>query len=201
MSPQDVEKLRAFGGDNAYMKAVLEQHGFKITYKPNGTIARVSAPRKPAVKHTAVTWARQRGYRSSMSLVRKMTKNKAVSLRKFKNAVERAALINDAKAFLAGNGYKIPDKFFNKVPTYVLKNNDFYENVNAILNSTAESDQPELDNGTINQSIVASIDRVKKMNVKVKGKKSSKILPKLKSVVSDIGAAAEDIGESLAVIE
>lgn len=172
MSPRDLEKLKALAADNAHMKAVLSQHGFKFTYSSKtGTINKIITPRKPIEKHTAVNWAKKRGYKSSMALVRKITKNKAVGLRKFKNAVERAALINDAKIFLAGNGFKVPDKFFNKVPMYVLQNNDFYENVNAVLNSTAESDQPELDNETIVHSITASVDRVKKMNALIKSAK------------------------------
>lgn len=156
----DIERYAA---ENARLKAILSQQGFKITYKPTGEINKITAPRRPAEKHTAINWAKRRGYKGSMAAVRRITKDKAITARKFKNAVERAELIRDAKAFLYSNGYKVPDKFFKKVPTYVLKNNDFYENVNAILNSSAETDETELDNSTINQAMDASIDRIRRL--------------------------------------
>lgn len=156
----DIERYAA---ENARLKAILEQQGFRITYKPTGEINKITAPRRPTEKHTAINWAKRRGYKGSMSLVRRITRDRAVSARKFKNAVERAELIRDAKAFLASNGYKVPNKFFDKVPTYVLKNNDFYENVNAILNSSAESDETELDNSTINQAMDASVTRIRRL--------------------------------------
>jgi hypothetical protein len=156
----DIERYAA---ENARLKAILEQQGFKITYKPTGEINKITAPRRPMEKHTAINWAKRRGYKGSVAAVRRMTKDKAITARKFKNAVERAELIRDAKAFLLSNGYKVPDKFFDKVPTYVLKNNDFYENVNAILNSSAESDETELDNSTINHAMDASVDRIKRL--------------------------------------
>lgn len=163
----DIERLAA---ENARLKSILSKQGFKITYAKTGEINRITAPRRPTEKHTAIYWARKRGYRGATSLVRRITKNKAVGLRKFKNAVERAELIRDAKAFLYSNGYNVPDKFFDRVPTYVLKNNDFYENVNAVLNSTAESDATELDNSTIRYSMNVSVDRIKRANRKVKTK-------------------------------
>lgn len=172
----DYERLAA---ENARLKAILSKNGFKITYNPTtGSIARVSKPRIAPVKHTAVTWAKKSGIRTSISLVRKTTGDKAISKRKFKNLVERSELIKDAKEFLKTSGYNIPDKFFNKVPTYVLKNTDFYENVNAILNSTAESDEGELDNSTIKYSMETSVDRIRKANqraVKPKAKLKLKL--------------------------
>lgn len=177
----DIEGLAA---ENARLKALLSKQGFKITYKPTGEIHRISAPRKATEKHTAIYWARKRGFKSSMGLVRRITKDRAVSARKFKNAIERADLIRDAKAFLYSNGYKIPNKFFDKIPTYILKNNDFYENVNAILNSSAENDETELDNTTINQAMDSSVDRIKRLTKASKDaelkKKKGKKLRKLK---------------------
>lgn len=163
----DIERLAA---ENARLKAALGKQGFKITYRPTGEINKIVAPRKPIQKYTAINWTKKRGYTGSIQLVRQLTKDKAVGLRKFKNAVERAELIRDAKAFLAANGYKIPDKFFHKVPMYVLKNNDFYQNINSILNSTAESDATELDEKTIRYSMNTSLDRIRKVNKKVKVK-------------------------------
>lgn len=158
----DLERLAA---ENARLKAVLSRQGFKITYSAKtGDIVRISAPRTKTPRHTAVTWARKKGIKMPLGAVRKLTKDKAATERKFKNAIERTELIKDAKDYLAGNGFKIPDKFFNKVPTYVLKNTDFYENVNAILNSTAESDTDELDNSTIKYSMETSVDRIRKAN-------------------------------------
>lgn len=156
----DIERLAA---ENARLKAILAKQGFTIKYAESGDIKRIIAPRKRAEKHTAVYWARKRGYTGSMSFVRTITKDKAIGLRKFKNSVERGELIKEAQVFLKSNGYHVPNKFFNKVPTYVLKNNDFYENVNAILNSTAESDAKELDDSSIKYSIKTSVDRIKKL--------------------------------------
>jgi len=156
----DIERLAS---ENARLKAILSRQGFKIKYTENGNISRIISPRAKAEKHTAVYWARKRGYTGNMSFVRTITKDKAVGLRKFKNAVERGELVKDAQTFLKSNGYHVPNKFFNKVPTYVLKNNDFYENVNAILNSTAESDAKELDDSSIKYSIKTSVDRIKKL--------------------------------------
>lgn len=167
----DIESLAA---ENARLKAILSKQGFKITYKKTGEIRHISAPRRPTEKHTAIYWARKRGFKGTMGLVRRITKDHAVTSRKFKNAVERADLIRDAKAFLQSNGYKIANKFFDKIPTYVLKNNDFYENVNAILNSSAETDETELDNSTINQAMDASVDRIKRLTKAAKEAESKK---------------------------
>lgn len=172
----DYERLAA---ENARLKSILSKAGFNITYNSKtGSIARVSAPRAATVKHTAVTWARKSGIKSSISLVRKASKDKAITSSKFKNLVERSELIKDAKDFLKTSGYKIPDKFFNKVPTYVLKNTDFYENVNAILNSTAETDEGELDQSTIKYSMETSVDRIRKANQKITKPKT-----KIKTIV------------------
>lgn len=177
----DVEDYAA---ENARLRKILESSGFKLTFDKTGKLDKVikpKAPRKPTVKHTAVYWARQRGFNGpSLSLVRKLTKDKAVSLRKYKNATERAELVKDASQFLKANGYNVPDKFFNKVPTYVLKNNDFYENVNAVLNSTAESDAKELDEGSIKYSINTSIDRIKRANNLVNNDSEARKKKKLK---------------------
>lgn len=164
----DLERLAA---ENARLKAVLSKRGFKITYKSTGELKSIRAPRRPVEKHTAVYWAKKRGYKSSMGLVRKLTKNKAIGLRKFKNMVERAELLRDTRAFLYSNGYDVPEKFFKKVPTYVLKSNDFYENVNAVLNSTAESEASELTPEVIQHSISMSVGRIKKANRRVKAAK------------------------------
>jgi hypothetical protein len=160
-----MDNLERLAAENARLKAVLSKQGFKITYSvKTGEIAHITAPRRPMPKHTAVTWAHKKNIKTPNSLVRKLTKDKAITERKFKNSLERAELIKDAKEFLKGNGYSIADKFFNKVPTYVLKNTDFYENVNAILNSTAEDDGTDLDNSTINYSMQTSVDRIKRLN-------------------------------------
>lgn len=169
----DIERLAA---ENARLKAILSRQGFKIEYTKTGDIGRVIAPRAKAEKHTAVYWARKRGYTGNMSFVRTITKDKAVGLRKFKNAVERGELVKEAQVFLKSNGYHVPNKFFNRVPTYVLKNNDFYENVNAILNSTAESDAKDLEDKDIKYSIQTSVDRIKKIP---KPKAALKSIPKV----------------------
>lgn len=169
----DLERLAA---ENARLKAVLAKQGFKITYNAKtGDIARISAPRTKAPRHTATTWARKKGIKMPLGMVRRLTKDKAITERKFKNMVERTELIKDAKQYLAGNGFKIPDKFFNKVPTYVLKNTDFYENVNAILNSTAESDADELDNTTLKYSMETSVDRIRRANQRQKAAAPPKV--------------------------
>jgi len=170
---EDYERLAA---ENARLKAILTKNGFNITYDPKtGSIARVSKPRIKTVRHTPVTWAKKSGIRTSISLVRKATNDKAITKRRFKILVERSELIKDAKEFLKTSGYNIPDKFFNKVPTYVLKNTDFYENVNAILNSTAESDEGELDNSTIKYSMETSVDRIRKANQKTAKPKAARL--------------------------
>lgn len=156
----DIERLAA---ENARLKAILSKQGFTIKYTENGTISRIIKPRAHKEKHTAVYWAKKRGYSGNMSFVRKATKDRAIGLQKFKNTVERGELVKEAQVFLKSNGYHVPNKFFNRVPTYVLKNNDFYENVNAILNSTAESDAKELEDKDIKYSIKTSVDRIKKM--------------------------------------
>lgn len=176
----DIENLAA---ENARLKALLAKQGFKITYNPKtGTIARITAPRKPIVKHTAVNWARKRGYKGSLGLVRSITKDKAIGLRKFKNAMERAEHIRDAKAFLFANGYTIPDKFFNKVPMYVLKNNGFYENVRALFDSlTKQSEAKELDKDEIQYAMELSVERIKKLNKSFDdNKKKPKLIKKLR---------------------
>ena len=183
---KDVENLAA---ENARLKQILQEHGFKITYnRKTGSIDKVSAPRKPAIQHTAVTWARKTGIgvnktlerkagkRAGVAYARYVTKDKKMTLRKYKNLIERGALIQEAQNFLKQNNYKVPDKFFNKIPTYVLKSNDFYENVNAILNSTAESDAAELDDKTINYAMTFSVDRIRRANKKIdKTKKKPKV--------------------------
>jgi len=156
----DIERLAA---ENARLKAILSKQGFTIKYTENGDIKRIISPRAKREKHTAVYWARKRGYSGNMSYVRKATKDRAIGLQKFKNTVERGELVKEAQTFLKSNGYHVPNKFFNRVPTYVLKNNDFYENVNAILNSTAESDAKELEDKDIKYSIKTSADRIKKI--------------------------------------
>lgn len=166
----DIERLAA---ENARLKAILSKQGYTFKYAETGDLKRIIRPRRPVQKHTAVYWARKRGYTGSMSFVRSATKDKAIGLRKFKNEVERGELVKEAQTFLKQNGYHVPNKFFNRVPTYVLKNNDFYENVNAILNSTAESDAKELDDSSIKYSIKTSVDRIKKIP------KAVKVVPKL----------------------
>lgn len=156
----DIERLAA---ENARLKAILSKQGFTIKYTENGSINRIIAPRAHKEKHTAVYWAKKRGYSGNMSFVRKATKDRAIGLQKFKNTVERGELVKEAQTFLKSNGYHVPNKFFNRVPTYVLKNNDFYENVNAILNSTAESDAKDLEDKDIKYSIKTSVDRIKKL--------------------------------------
>lgn len=156
----DIERLAA---ENARLKAILSKQGFTIKYAESGDIKRIIAPRAKKEKHTAVYWARKRGYSGNMSFVRKATKDRAIGLQKFKNTVERGELVKEAQTFLKANGYHVPNKFFNRVPTYVLKNNDFYENVNAILNSTAESDAKDLEDKDIKYSIKTSVDRIKKL--------------------------------------
>lgn len=155
----DIERLAA---ENARLKAILSKQGFKITYNSKtGSISRITPPRKPAQKHTVVTWANKRGYTGSMALARKITKNKAVSLRSFKNAVERAGLIREAKDFLSGEGYKLPDRYFEKIPTYVLKNNNFYEDLNRMYNYVNESEADELTNENIRQATDEVVRRIK----------------------------------------
>jgi hypothetical protein len=162
----DIERLAA---ENAKLKALLSKQGFKIVYKSTGDIDKVIRPRSAPKKYTAVTWARKRGYKNPMGLVKQITKNKPIGLRKFKNAVDRAEKINNGRAWLLANGYSLPEKFFARIPNYVLNNNDFYENVNAILNSMAEGgDAKDLDERTIRYSMKVSVERIKRANRKIK---------------------------------
>ena len=163
--------LEAYAAENARLKAILSNQGFKITYTKVGAINKIVAPRAPIVKHTAVTWARKQGYKGSMGLVRSLTKNRAIGLRKFKNSVERAALIQEGKSFLYSEGFKVPNKYFNKIPMYALKSNDFYETVNAILNSGAEDDEENLSNDQIVRAMDGALLRMKRIRAKTTGTK------------------------------
>lgn len=160
----DIEDLAA---ENARLKAYLNRKGIKITYNTNGTIKRIAAPSRPVRRHTAVTWARKKNYRSSMSMVRRMTKDRAITERKFKNAVERAELIKEGQAFLAQNGYKIPAKFFDKIPTYALRDNAFYSTVGQNLHyrDGNEEGEAEVDEQEIQQALKGGVTRIRKLRV------------------------------------
>jgi len=166
----DIERLAA---ENATLKAALSKRGFTITYSKIGTINKIVAPRRPAIKHTAVTWAKKRGYLSSVSLVKTMTGNKKITLRKMKNMMERAEMIKDGQAYLISEGFKIPRKYLSKIPTYILKNNAFYENINTFLKKPSdptvaiELEEGELSNESIKKTIDTSISRLKKLNNKM----------------------------------
>lgn len=173
----DIERLAA---ENARLKAALSKHGFTITYTKTGTINRITKPRKPRVQHTAVTWARKlnisadrslerkTGKRAGTAYVRRVTKDRKMTLRKYKNLLERGELIREAQDYLKQDGFKIPSKYFDKVPTYVLKNNAFYENINNMFNYDEVNDSGELDNDTIKKAMDTSIKRIRKANGKVK---------------------------------
>lgn len=159
----DFEKLAA---ENARLKAYLSNKGVQITYHTNGTIKRIATPRKPAARHTAVTWSRKKNMKGSLSLVRKITKNRAVTERKFKNALERAELIKDGQSFLAQNGYKIPSKFFDKIPTYALRDNAFYSTVGQYIHYQTDNEdgEGELDERDIQKALQGGVQRIKKLN-------------------------------------
>jgi hypothetical protein len=163
----DIENLAA---ENARLKAYLSRKGIKITYNKNGSISRIAKPARPMQRHTAITWARKKNIRSSMSMVRRMTKNRAVTERKFKNAVERAELIKEGRAFLAQNGYKIPAKFFDKIPTYALRDNAFYSTVGQNLHyrDGNEEGESEVDAADIQDALKGGVQRIRKMNATVK---------------------------------
>lgn len=168
----DIEQLAA---ENARLKAILANQGFKITYdSKTGTISKVTAPRKPAQKYTVITWAKKRGYTGSMALAKKITKNKSVSLRKFKNAVERANLIKEAKEYLIKDGYVLSDKYFDKIPTYVLKHNAFYDNLNTMFNYVNESEEDELTNENIKQAFDEVVRRIRLTRKRTKPSKKKK---------------------------
>lgn len=158
---QDIERLAA---ESARLKAFLEKEGFKISYNPKtGAVAKITKQRKPPQKYVAVTWARKRGFKGSLSALKAITKNKKIGLRAYKNAVDRAESVNDARSYLYANGYNVDERFFKKVPNYVLKNNGFYENVRAILDSMAESEQRDITDEDITYSMQVSADRIRKL--------------------------------------
>jgi hypothetical protein len=163
----DVERLAA---ENARLKAILSKQGFKFVYSPKtGEIRTIVSPRKPTVQHTAVTWAKKRGYKGSMGIAKAITKNRKITLRKFKKAVERGEAIKHTQNYLKQEGYLVHQKFFNKIPTYILKNNAFYENLNYDFRYANESENDaEFDDAAIRKSINKSVDRIKKANKKVK---------------------------------
>lgn len=162
----DIDNLAA---ENARLKAYLSRRGIKITYHPSGAIRSIAAPRKPAVRHTAATWARKKNIKSSISMVRRMTKNKAITERKFKNAVERAELIKEGQDFLAQNGYKIPTKFFDKIPTYALRDNAFYSTVGQYIHYQTDNEdgEGELNEAEIQKALRGGVQRIKKLNLSV----------------------------------
>lgn len=164
----DIENLAA---ENARLKSILAKAGYKISYnQKTGAIARVSKPRKPAARHTAVTWSKKRGFKLPNSIVRRITKNKAVSYRKYKNALERAELIKNGQEFLKQNGYNVPSKFFDKIPTYALKDNAFYATAGQFLHYQTDNEdgEGEIDEKEIAKVLKASVTRVRKLNATVK---------------------------------
>lgn len=162
----DIENLAA---ENARLKAYLSRKGIKITYHPSGAIRSIAAPRKPAARHTAVTWSKKKNIKGSISMVRRMTKNKAITERKFKNALERAEMIKEGQAFLAQNGYKIPTKFFDKIPTYALRDNAFYSTVGQYIHYQTDNEdgEGELDPAEIQKALKGGVQRIKKLNLSV----------------------------------
>lgn len=186
--------IENYAAENARLKAYLSRKGVKITYTKSGTIKSISAPRKPMKRHTAVTWARKKNIKSSISMVRKMTKNKAVTERKFKNALERAELIKDGQAFLAQNGYKIPSKFFEKIPTYALRDNAFYSTVGQYIHYQTDNEdgEGELDQRDIQKALKGGVQRIKKLNTSVQGQLAAQ---KAKSKVQLIAPAVKKVAK------
>lgn len=190
----DQERLAV---ENKKLREALSKAGFSVSYKQNQIVIKKRKPKKPrktnldisvpktakssvsiktpsvkrpnvTEKHTAKTWAKRRGFKTNPTYARRASADKAISLQRFKNLIERTELIQDARMYLYENDYKIPAKFFDRVPTYVLKNNDFYENVNKILNSKAESEGKDIDISDMQKAIEASIKRIRRVNNKLK---------------------------------